>query len=96
MSRHRRDRGSDSRARIRSGRGKNTETLERSFKASHASRVGEHLVHLRGRETLQGRNDVGVRVERQTDLRMPEVSMIVRGSTPCASRSVAAVCRKSW
>ena len=54
----------------KAGRGKNTETLERSFKAPHASRVGEHLVHLRGRETLQGRDDVGVRVERQTDLRV--------------------------
>ena len=56
-----------------------------------SSLVAQDLVHLRRSLVLQCRKDVRVRVERQADLRVAESPMIVRGSTPCARSSVAAV-----
>ena len=69
-------------------------TIVRATSAS--SLPAENRVHLRGRLDLQRLQDVACRCSCvRLICECPSVSMIVRGSTPIASNSVAAVCRRS-
>jgi hypothetical protein len=65
----------------------------------HAPR--EHIVELAGGLGLHVREDVRIGVERYADLGVAEpllndLGMDVLREQPCASSSVADVCRRSW